>query len=91
MTTCLMTMTKKQIKKILEDVLPDTSIGQNDVLCEDFPKHWPEKVNIGLRVSSNLNVENAARKIKKYPRIRQKGHLNKVNKKAAKWLKKLVS
>ena len=55
------------------------------MLCEDFSKDWPEKVNIGLRVSSNLNVENAARKIKKYPRIRQKGHLNKVNKKAAKW------
>ena len=55
------------------------------MLCEDFPKDWPEKVNIGLRVSSNLNVENAARKIKKHSRIRQKGHLNKVNKKAAKW------
>ena len=69
----------------MEDVLPDTNIGQNDVLCEYFSKDWPEKVNIGLRVSSNLNAENAARKTKKYSRIRQKGHLDKVNKKAAKW------
>ena len=62
---------QKDIKKISEDVLPDTNLDQNEVLFVDLPVEWPEKVKItSQKITPNASLERAANRIKKISRQR---------------------
>ena len=57
---------QKDIKKISEDVLQDTSLDQNEVLFVDLPEEWPEKVKIiPSKITPNASLERAGNKLKK--------------------------
>ena len=62
---------QKDIKKISEDVLPDTNLDQNEVLFVDLPVEWPEKVKItSQKITPNASLERAANRIKKISRAK---------------------
>ena len=57
---------QKDIKKISEDVFPDTNLDQNEALFVDLPKEWPEKVKITpQKITPNARLEMATNRIKK--------------------------
>ena len=57
---------QKDIKKISEDVFPDTNLDHNEALFVDLPKKLPEKVKITpQKITPNARLEMATNRIKK--------------------------